>query len=313
MNYESLKDGLRGVLFTTTTPFDESGRNVLHEEIERNTRAVLDAGGRTFIPCGNTGEFHSLTREERLSVVETTAETVGDDGIVVAGTGGSTKDAIEQIAAYEEAGVDGVMIHGLDHTYRHRKGVAEYYRTLAESTDLGIVLYKRSPVPSIPVIAELSTIDNVVGAKFAVNDIDEFSRAVRDVPGDIVFCNGIAERFAPAFAIEGAEGFTTGVGSFVPNATLALQEALERGEWERARNLRDLLRPLEDIRTEPGADNVIEGANNVPVVKYGLELAGRYGGPVREPIVGLSAEDEARVEDHYRRIEQADIVSASAD
>ena len=307
MSYGRLKEHLRDVAFTTAVPFDEDGDAILHDELRRNTRAVMDAGGRTVIPCGNTGEYYSLADEERVAVVETTIEAVGDDGVVVAGVGGSTDDAVERIREYERAGADAVMIHGPDHTYIHRHGLVDYYRKLAESTDIGVVLYKRGPEISIPVVQELSTIENVVGVKFAVNDVNEFSKMVREVSGDVVFSTGIAERFAPAFALEGAEGFTTGIGSFVPDLVLALQDALERGDYERALELRDLARPFEDLREETGPNNDLSAANNVPVVKYGLELAGRYGGPVREPIVELSADSKRRAEEYYERIEDADV------
>lgn len=309
MSYERLKQNLRGVSFTTTAPFSEDGSDVLYEEAARNTEAVLEAGGRSFIPCGNTGEYYSLSDEERLGLVETTVDVVGDDGVVVAGVGGSTKKAIEQVQAYEEAGVDGVMLHDLEHTYVHSRGIIEYYKRLANATDLGVVMYKRGPALSLSAISELSTIDNIVGLKFAVNDVNAFSKTVREVPGDIVFSTGIAERFAPAFALEGAEGFTTGIGSFAPEICLTLQDALEREDWEHALEIRDLMRSYEDLREETGPDNDFEAANNVPAIKYGLELAGLYGGPVREPLVELSEEDKQRAETYYEQLTEAEFAT----
>lgn len=311
MTYERLKDHLRGVSFTTTAPFSEDGEDVLYDEAARNTEAVLDAGGQTFIPVGNTGEYYSLTDEERRGLVETTVDVAGDDAAVVAGVAGSTKEVIAQIRAYEDVGVDGVMVHDPDHTYIHREGVRRYYRRIAAATDLGVVLYKRGPEPSLPVISDLSTVDNVVGLKYAVNDVSAFSKAVRAVPGDIVFSTGIAERFAPAFALEGAEGFTTGIGSFAPEVPLALQAALEREDWERALAIRDLARPYEDFREEAGVENDLSAANNVPAIKFGLESAGLYGGPVREPLVELTPEQEERLAEYYDEMTGTDIVATT--
>jgi 4-hydroxy-tetrahydrodipicolinate synthase len=309
MKYVRLKNHLRGVSFTTTAPFSEDGEDVLYDEAARNTEAVLEAGGETFIPVGNTGEYYSLTDEERRGLVETTVDVVGDEAAVIAGVAGSTKEVIAQVREYEDVGVDGVMVHDPDHTYIHREGIARYYRRIAEATDLGVVLYKRGPEPSLPVISELSTIDNVVGLKYAVNDVAAFSKAVREVPGDIVFSTGIAERFAPAFGLEGAAGFTTGIGSFAPEVPLALQAALEREDWERALAIRDLARPYEDFREEAGVENDQSAANNVPAVKFGLEAAGLYGGPVREPLVELSPEQKERLQRYYDEMTGSDLVA----
>lgn len=79
-------------------------------------------------------------------------------------------------------------------------------------------------------------------------------------------------------------------------------EALRAGEWERAREIRNVSLPYQTLRGESGTDNTFPGANSVPALKYGLELAGLHGGPVREPIVDLSAEDRTRAEEMYARI-----------
>lgn len=306
MGYESLEADLRGVAFTNPTPFDEDGETVAHDALRRNLEAVVEAGGRLLIPCGNTGEYYSLSHDERVAVVETTVDAVGDAASVVAGVGGSTKTALDLADRYEAAGADGLLVMHPVHTYMHERGVEAYYRRLVEATDLGVVLYKRGPELTHDHLAALSTYDNVVAVKYAVNDVKAFSKAASSISG-VVWSNGIAERFAPAFAVEGAEGYTTGIGNFVPGATLALMDALREEDWARAREIRDLLRPYEDLREEPGADSDIPAANNVPAVKFGLELAGLYGGPVREPLVDLSEADRERAREYYDRIAAADL------
>lgn len=304
MSYDELKADLRGVAFTNPTPFTEDGTAVRHDALTNNLEYIADAGGNVILPCGNTGEYYSLSREERIAVVRTTVEAVGDRMTVAAGVGGSTKDALSLIEAYEDAGADALLVMHPVHTFVHADGIAEYYRRLAEATDLGLVLYKRGPELPDSVIAELSTIDNVLAVKYAVNDIKAFAAVVRDTPGDIVFSNGIAERFAPSFGVEGAEGFTTGIGNFVPEASLALMDAIRAEDWDRAKAIRDVFRPFEDLREEAGSGNhpALSAANNVPAVKFGMELAGLTGGPVREPLVGLSEADEVRVREYYEAL-----------
>jgi 4-hydroxy-tetrahydrodipicolinate synthase len=305
MSYEALKEQLRGVAFTTATPFSKDGGEVLYEELKQNTRMIDEAGGELFIPCGNTGEYYALTEEERYGVIRATIEAVGDGNTVVAGVGGSTKAVLSRAERYQDAGVDAIMVMYPDHTYLHERGLLEYYRRIVDGVDCGVVLYKRGPELTEDIIAELSTENNVVAIKYAVNDIKSFSCAVENIPGDIVWSNGIAERFAPSFAIEGAEGFTTGVGNFVPEATLALMDAIRNKDWERAKHIREVLRPYEDLREDTGKNNDVSAANNVPAVKYGMELAGLYGGPVREPLVELSEEDKERAEQYYEDIQSA--------
>lgn len=302
MSYTDLKAGLRSVAFTTAVPFSDDRRDVQYEAYETNLEAIEAANGSLFIPCGNTGEYYSLTRDERIGVVESTVDAVAGDSTVVAGAAGSTKNIVDLARTYDELGVDGIMIMHPDHTYLHEEGVKRYYRDIAARTDLGVVMYKRGPELSDDAIASLSTVENIVGVKYAVNDIQAFSHLVDRVDDEFVCINGIAERFAPSFALEGAEGFTTGIGNFAPAASMALHEAIEAGDFERARRIRNHIRPYENLRAESGPNNPFAAANNVPAVKYGMDLAGLVGGPVREPLVDLSDSDKERAETYYTRI-----------
>lgn len=305
-----LRESLRSVAFTTPTPFSSDGERVRHDDIEANARALYDAGARVFIPCGNTGEYYSLSQSERIDVVESTVAALPNDATVIGGAGGSTKNAVELLEAYEAAGADAAMVMYPRHTYIHEQGLIEYYRSLTEATDLGVVLYKRGDLLSETVLQELSTIENVVAVKYAVNDVKLFSRLVESIDGDVEWLNGVAERYALSYAIEGAVGFTTGIGNFVPQPVLALDEALSAGAWDRARQIRDSLRPLEDFREETGGGPVFSSAKNVPVVKYGQDLQGMAGGPVREPLVKLSTDDCDRVERYLDRLEKQAVVSS---
>jgi len=302
MSHAALRDAMRGVAFTLPTPFTEDARTVAHGRLADNVASLSERGGELFVPNGNTGEYYSLSHEERIAVVETTVEAAGPDDTVVAGAGGSTKTATALLEAYEEAGADGAMVMYPSHTYVHVDGLVDYYERLAEATDLPLVLYKRGDEVDRGVLDALSDLDSYVACKWAVDDVEGFAATVEYVDGDLVWLDGIAERFAPAFALEGAEGITTGIGNFVPERSLALQEALEARDFERARAIRNELRPLEELRAEPGAGNHVDSGNNVPVVKHCMDRAGFYGGPVREPLVALAEEDAARADELYDRV-----------
>lgn len=307
----SLSERFQDVAFTTAVPFSDDGSDVLIDALADNLAKQYEAGARLFIPCGNTGEYYSLTDEERIEIVETHVEATGDEATIAGGVAGSLAEVERLADAYEDAGADAIMVMHPDHTYMHQTGLANYYHRICDATDLGVVIYKRGPEVPRDVIVDLSERENVVAVKFAVDDIKEFSQTVADAPGEVTWVNGIAERYALSFAIEGATGYTTGLGNFAPEATLALFDAVEDENWERARSIQRLLRPIEDLREEPGEGNALAAANNVPVIKHGMELAGYAGGPVRDPLVDLSADDAARLEEYYETLQSAPLLEAA--
>ncbi len=308
MSHQDLRTALGGVAFTTATPFDEGDESLRMDRYRENLAFLEDHGADVFVPCGNTGEYYALSHEERIEVVETTVDATADDATVIAGLAGSLKTATSLAAAYEAAGVDAVMVMDLDHTYIHIDGIVEYFGEVAAAVDCGVIGYKRSEKLSLPVIERIAEIEGVVGLKYAVNDVKGLSAAIERLPDEFVMVNGIAERFAPSFAVEGASGFTTGIGNFVPELSLALHDAIVAENWGEAIELRNLARPLEDLREETGGGgNHLPAANNVPTVKFGLDHVGQHGGPVRTPLRLLTSADQDRAMQYLEAIAAADL------
>jgi 4-hydroxy-tetrahydrodipicolinate synthase len=306
VTYKSLKAAISGVNFVTPTPFTDDGAEVNYEGVRRNTEAIERHGGQLLIPCGGVSEYYALSDEERVNVVQATAEAA-DEAYVVGGLSGSTKNVLEMVDRYEQAGVDGIMPIFPHHGGMHERGLREYYDAIASSTDLGVMIYQSDEKLTPAVMSDVLRHNNVVAVKYALSgDIEKFIRN-REISDDVVWINGGAELSAPAMALEGAEGFTTGIGNFVPELSLSLMDALREGDWQRAQRTRDLATPLQRLRQETGEDNSIPGANSVGVVKHGMEVAGFAGGAVREPNSELGADDKQRVKQYYEAIQDADL------
>lgn len=297
-----VKNHLRGVAVGLLTPFDEE-LEIDHRKLAENARSLYRDGIDTFLGPANISEYHSLTGRERVEIAETSVDALPDDACVLAGVGGSTADARELIRGYNQVGVDAMMIMPPDHTYLHERGLLNYYQELAEATERPFVPYVRGFDPSIEYLAELTRLDSVVGIKYAIEDPVKLGAAVNRGADDVVWVDGLAEPFAVPFWTEGVEGFSAGVSNFRPEVGLALFDALTNGDWERARELRNICLPFQRFRAETGINNDIPGANSVSAVKKGLEFAGLHGGNVREPIVPLGPEDEKRAERLYDQLD----------
>ena len=234
MSYPQLGDRFRDVAFATATPFSNDGERIRHGELRDNLRYLADHGANVFVPCGNTASTtRSITTSAWRSCGPTPRRSTTRRRSSLA-SAGAPRPRRSSSTGTRMREADAVMVMHPDHTYVHEQGLVEYYRRLAASTDLGIVVYKRGPELSKRVLTEVAGVDNTVAVKYAVDDIDAFSQTVAAAPDDVVWLNGIAERYALSFAIEGTEGFSTGVGNFAPEATLELFAAVERRDWERA-------------------------------------------------------------------------------
>src|SRR6185437_6754569 len=100
-----------------------------------------------------------------------------------------------------------------------------YLRVLAEELPLPLLAYKKGAIPSDKLLAECGAAGQLIGVKYAVNDMNAFAQFVPQAGRLGVYC-GTAERWAPFFMLAGATVYTTGAGNLCPRLTLAMFRAL---------------------------------------------------------------------------------------
>jgi 4-hydroxy-tetrahydrodipicolinate synthase len=280
---------LRHVQVVPVTGFDEAGRLNL-EVMRENTARLLDAGMRVFIPCAGSSEFHSLSADEIVGSVEMTCEVVGDCAVVMAPVGLQVGHALEVGRRSLEAGADCVLVMPLSAPYLSDAGARDYYLALAEKLDCPLLIYKKNDIPTDALLLELAGHPQVIGVKYAVNDIDAFNRVVQADEGRIDWFCGSAERYAPFFMLAGATGYTSGAGNVCPHLTLAMFEACRGGDWAQAMRLQQIIRPIEDYRARAGS------SYNVSFLKHAARRVGLEFGPPRPPQRRLTAADEREID-----------------
>jgi 4-hydroxy-tetrahydrodipicolinate synthase len=277
---------LADVVAITVTPFDAAGR-IDRDAYRALVRRLLDGGVRTLTPNGNTSEFYSLTPDERRTEVELTVAEAGGAAQIIVGVGLDTAAAVRAAREARQAGAHMVMVHQPVHPYVSQDGWVDYHREIAEAVpDLGVVPYVRSTMIGGAAIARLGeACPNVIGVKFAAGDPVRFAAVARDAGLDrFVWVAGLAELSAPAYFACGATGFTSGLVNVAPGVSLEMLRALRAGDYPAAMRVWELIRPLEDLRAERGAEY------NVTAVKEALAALGLCRRDVRPPISPLPEE-----------------------
>lgn len=138
----------KGIFPYLISPVDENG-NVKEEVLTRLVHHLIECGVHGLTPLGSTGEFFYLTWEQKKKIVETVVKAANHRVPVVAGGACSnTHEAIEQTKAFQEIGVDGIL--GVLNVYfpLQQNSIYEYYRDLAASTHLPVVIYNNPKIPA---------------------------------------------------------------------------------------------------------------------------------------------------------------------
>lgn len=287
-----LVERLSTVIGIPVVPYDDEGR-VDHERTVALAARLVENGVSALTPNGNTGEFYALTPAERREVLASIVSARGSGTTIVAGVGFDVATASADARHARDAGADAIMIHQPVLPYLAPDGWVEYNAAIAAAVpDIGVLPYLSNPaVTGIHIGRLRQRAPNVVGLKYSVPDPVVFATA-RDNTGDgLLWVAGLAESYAPAYWQAGARAFTSGLVNLAPAVSLALLDALRRGDADAATRVWRRIHAFEELRSRD------RSAHNVSVVKeamHQLELCRRSVRPpsheVPEPMVREIAE-----------------------
>ncbi|MGO7453482.1 dihydrodipicolinate synthase family protein [Rhizobium ruizarguesonis] len=298
MSIATMRKALTGVSGVPVTAYDGKG------EVEPRITAkvyerVAAAGIHNIVAAGNTGEFYALTPQEIRIVHEAAVSGVNGKAPVTAAIGRSLREAIGMAKDAATIGASAVMSHQPVDPFAAPSSQIDYFCNLADASTLPLVAYVRAEGFGVDDIIRLANHGNIAGIKFATTDLMLLSRAIAAAdPAGALFVCGLAESWAPTFTAAGARGFTSGLVNVAPHLSLAVHDALERGDFGAARAIVNQLEPFERMRTK------FRNGANVTVVKEAVTYSGLDVGPVRVP--GLPLLDRHDREELHRLLQRWD-------
>lgn len=235
--------------------------------------------------CGTTGESPALDGEEHVRVIAYAVERVNHRVPVIAGAG--SNDTAFGVALSKEAkavGADAILSVTPYYNKTSQAGLVRHFCTLADATDLPIILYNvpsRTGLNIAPeTYLELSKHPNIVATKEANGNIAEIAKT-RALCGDALnMYSGDDNQIVPIMALGGL-GVISVLSNILPWETHTICQLMLEG------NVRDgaemHLQYLELMNT------MFIDVNPIPV-KAAMNLMGMGVGPCRLPLVELSAQ-----------------------
>jgi 4-hydroxy-tetrahydrodipicolinate synthase len=270
----------RGTYTVLVTAFDADGSLDL-QSMARFTDWQVREGIHGLIPLGSTGEFLSLTDDERRAVAKCVVETVDGRVPVLIGAGAErTEDVIANCEMAEGVGADGVMIIPPFYSTPTEDELFRHYERIAAATSLPIMLYNNPATANVdltpPIVANLSEIKGIHYIKDSTMDVTRV-RDIVDLCGDRMNVFGGIMGFESF--VNGAVGWVA-VGSNIMPAAFARLFTLtvEETDYDGARALYREILPI--IR-------LVGGHRYVSATKAALALIGHDLGEPRAPRLPL--------------------------
>ncbi len=239
-----------------------------------NVRYLVDSGADFLMPMCGTGLVYDATLAEYEAVVGTFVDAAAGRALIVPGIGPGFGRALEMGEIARSLGVAGVMVMPVVGP-ASALGVEQGMVRIARQVQLPILLYQRRlDIMPVAQMVNLCALDEVVGLKYAVDDLRSFAQISDAVGARAALVCGMAEDPALDYLAAGAMGFSSGMANFAPRMSLAILQHFNRGNKAAAAELRAAMVPFEDLR----GDNAARYSGSA--LHAAMERAGLAGGPV---------------------------------
>jgi len=279
----SLRNLLKGTGVAIVTPFNED-ESVDFAALGNLIDFIIGNGVEYIVSLGTTGETPTLTKQEKLDIVNFTLNKINSRVPVVVGIGGNnTKAVIETIESFPLEKTAAVLSAAPYYNKPSQEGIFQHYKAIANASSKPIILYNvpgrtgRNMEPATT-IRLANEVENIGGIKEAGNSIPQCMQLLRDRPKDFLIVSGDDDLVLPELAA-GIDGVISVAANCFPKAFSDMVRAGLSGDFVVARKLND---PLIE------AYNLLFAENNPAGVKAFLHEMGLIKNVVRLPLVSLS-------------------------
>ncbi len=279
----------RGVFPAVTTQF-RADYSVDYEATGKVMANLVRDGVGGMVVCGTVGENGSLTRAERVGVLEAARGVAAGKVPVIAGIAETTTQfAIEMAREAQRAKVDGLMVMPpLVYSAKPRE-TAAFYRDVAMATDLPIMVYNNPPIYRTDVtpqiLASLADCDTIVCIKESSGDTRRFTD-IRNLTGDrFMLFAGLDDTIVESVML-GAQGWVSGMSNVFPEQGNRLFKLAAEGKFAELRPLYDWFMPLLHLDARPDL---------VQCIKLCEHIAGRGSALTRPPRLALDEQESEYV------------------
>lgn len=232
-----MNNPFKGTGVALVTPF-KSDFSIDFDALKRLVELQINNGIDFLVVQGTTGESPALSPEEKAQVLDTVITVNNGRLPVVYGIGGNHTQEVVKALQQVPAGVDGILSVSPYYNKPTQEGIYQHYKTLAESTNLPIILYNVPGRTGSNVAAEttlrLAEIDNIVAMKEASGNMGQIMEIIRLKPANFDVLSGDDALTLPMIAA-GATGVISVVGQAYPEQFTAMVDAALENDYETAR------------------------------------------------------------------------------
>ena len=279
----------KGVMPAVTTKFNQDDTLDL-KMFRKNIEAQVEAGVHGIVLGGSLGEASTLTAEEKKVLIKETIQIVeGKIPVIMTIAEQATTMALQAVKDAQESGANGLMILPPMRYKSTDYETVEYFKEIARSTELPIMIYN-NPVDykievTVSMFKELLELKNITAVKESTRDIINIGRLRNAFGKDLSILTGV-DPLALESLLIGADGWVAGLVCAFPAETVAIYELAKAGYIKEATEIYRWFLPLLELDISPQL---------VQNIKLAEVATGIGTETVRKPRLPLQGKERERV------------------
>lgn len=279
----------KGIYPAVTTKFYENGQLDL-DTFETNICSQIEAGVHGIVLGGSLGEASTLKNSEKLELVEKTLELVdGKIPVIMNIAEKTTSDAIHAAKSAQDLGASGLMILPPMQYKADDRETIRYFKTVAKSTDLPIMIYN-NPVDygievTLDMFEELIEMENIKAVKESTRDTANITRTINRFGDRIKILAGV-DTYALESLVLGASGWVAGLVCAFPKETVAIYNLVKANRIQEALKIYRWFMPLLEL------DINTKLVQNIKLAEVATGIGTEF---VRQPRLRLAGQEREHV------------------
>ena len=291
----SLREQLKGTGVALVTPF-RANMEVDLDALGKLIDFVIEGGVDYIVTLGTTGETPTLSKVEKIAIIQYTYEKIGGRVPVVVGVGGNdTQNCVEDLEKLPLDKAVAILSASPYYNKPSQEGIFQHYKALAAASPKPILLYNvpgrtGRNMTAATTLRLANEVKNIAGIKEASGDMGQCMQILRDRPADFLVVSGDDGLVLPQIAC-GMDGVISVAANALPKQfTKMVNEALA-GNFGAAKKSNDILIEAYDL---------MFAENNPAGVKAFLAELGILNNHLRLPMVPLSEGLHAQVKQYLK-------------
>ena len=284
---------LHGCGTALLTPFKNN--EVDYESFAATVDWQVETGIDFLVPLGTTGETPTLSESEKLQVLEVTLQHAKGRPVMAGVGSNSLAGTLANIRLLQDA--DAFLVVVPFYNKPPQRGMYQYFKAVAESTDKPIVLYNvpgrtGSNIEAETVLKLAQDVPNIIGIKEASGKMDQAMKILSGKPDGFGLLSGNDDDTLELMKA-GAAGVISVASNVFPSAMADFVHALEAGKYDEAEKMDARLKPLfKALFVEP---------NPIPA-KAAMAQLGLMENSLRLPLVPATPETEALLQQTLKEL-----------